>query len=146
MSTVKNFEDLKTWQMGREFCKEVFKITNYESFSKDYRLKDQIKASSGSIMDNIAEGFERSGNKEFVQFLYIAKGSCGEIRSQLYRAFDYNYISENEFNSLRDKTIQISQAIGSFINYLKQSELKGSKYRSDANGNTPDTTSLNIEL
>lgn len=141
MSTVKSFEDLKTWQMGRELCKEVFRITNYELFSKDYRLKDQIKASSGSIMDNIDEGFERSGNKEFVQFLYIAKGSCGETRSQLYRALDYNYISENEFNSLRDKTIHISQAIGSFINYLKQSELKGSKYRSDADGITPDITS-----
>ncbi|MDL2281640.1 four helix bundle protein [Parabacteroides sp. OttesenSCG-928-G06] len=138
MSTVKNFEDLKTWQMGRELCKEVFRITNYELFSKDYRLKDQIKASSGSIMDNIAEGFERSGNKEFIQFLYIAKGSCGETRSQLYRALDYNYITEKEFFSLRDKTIQISQAIGSFINYLKQSELKGSKYKSDASDNNPN--------
>ena len=138
MSTVKCFEDLKTWQMGRELCKEVFRITNYELFSKDYRLKDQIKALSGSIMDNIAEGFERNGNKEFIQFLYIAKGSCGETRSQLHRALDYNYISEDEFNNLRDNTINISQAIGSFINYLKQSELKGSKYRSDASGNNPE--------
>ena len=84
--------------MAREFCLDVFRITNYDAFSKDFRLKDQIKASSGSIMDNIAEGFERSGNKEFVQFLYIAKGSCGESRSQLYRALDFLYISKEEFD------------------------------------------------
>jgi len=138
MGTIKNFEDLKIWQMGREFCKDIFRITNYESFVKDYRFRDQIKASSGSIMDNIAEGFERGGNKEFIQFLYIAKGSCGESRSQLHRALDYNYITDVEFNSLKEKTIQLSQAIGSFINYLKQSELKGSKYRTNDPGSPPN--------
>lgn len=129
MGTVKSFEELKIWQMSREFCKDIFKITNYVSFSKDFRLKDQIRSSSGSIMDNIAEGFERDGNKEFIQFLSIAKGSCGETRSQLYRALDYSYITEKEFIDLKERTIQISQAINGFIKYLKQSELKGNKYK-----------------
>lgn len=129
MGTINNFEELPVWQLSREFCKDIFRITNYESFSKDYRFKDQIRSSSGSIMDNIAEGFERSGNKEFAQFLFITKGSCGETRSQLYRALDAKYITEEEFIFLKEKTIKISQTISGFIKYLKQSEFKGSKYK-----------------
>ena len=132
MATIKYFEDLEIWQKARVFCKKIFLITNYEKFSKDYRLKDQIKASSGSIMDNIAEGFERSGNKEFVQFLYISKGSCGESRSQLYRALDFEYIEKEEFEKLKQEDINLAQDIGNFINYLKQSEMKGSKYKDDS--------------
>ena len=130
MTTIKCFEDLKIWQMSREFCKDVYRITGYESVAKDYRFREQMRASSGSIMDNIAEGFERGGNKEFIQFLSIAKGSCGESRSQLYRALDAQHISNDEFEMLKEKTIQISKAIGGFINYLKQTEIKGSKYKS----------------
>ena len=129
MATAKCFEELEIWQLARDFCKEIFLITNQEPFSKDLRMQSQVRASSGSIMDNIAEGFERSGNKEFVQFLYIAKGSCGESKSQLYRAFDFGYISEGELNRLTEKTKQISQSIARLIIYLKQSEMKGSKYK-----------------
>ena len=75
MSSVRNFEELYIWQLSRDFCRDIFKITSYKEFSMDFRFKDQIRASSGSIMDNIAEGFERSGNKEFIHFLYISKGS-----------------------------------------------------------------------
>jgi len=129
MAKIERFEDLEIWKMAREFCKEIFEITNRPIFSKDYRLRDQIKASSGSIMDNIAEGFERNGNKEFIQFLYISKGSCGESRSQLHRAFDFSYINEMEFEQLCKKAVQLSKDIHKFIKYLQQSEIKGVKYK-----------------
>jgi len=123
----KQFEDLEIWKQSRELCNNVYRITNYELFSRDYRFRDQIRASSGSIMDNIAEGFERNGNKEFIQFLYIAKGSCGETRSQLYRALDNNFINKEEFDTLRDKTLQISKSTLALIQYLKKSEITGHK-------------------
>ena len=93
------FEDLDIWQDARELCKIIFSKTSVGPFVKDFRFRDQIKALSGSIMDNIAEGFERGGNKEFIQFLYTAKGSCGETRSQSYRAFDFEYITQDELNN-----------------------------------------------
>ena len=129
MATVQRFEDLNVWKMARDFCRDVFRITCYEQFSKDHRFKDQIRASSGSIMDNIAEGFERDGNKEFSHFLTIAKGSCGESRSQIHRSFDFQYIGNEEYEMLCQKTIDISKAISAFVNYLKQSEIKGNKYK-----------------
>ena len=129
MAAIKCFEELDIWQMAREFCKDIFRIINYESFSKDFQLKGQIRDSSGSVMDNIAEGFERSGNKEFVQFLFIAKGSCGESRSQLYRALDSGYICTDEFNQLKEKAEHLSQSISKLISYLKNSEMKGYTYK-----------------
>ncbi len=124
---IRRFEDLEIWKASRELCKNIYRITNLELFNKDYRLKDQIRASSGSIMDNIAEGFERNGNKEFVQFLYIAKGSCGEVRSQLYRACDVEYISKQEFEILYNITVKLSTDMSNFIRYIKASDFKGSK-------------------
>jgi four helix bundle protein len=97
MAAIQRLEDLAK---ARELCQDVYRITNYELFSRDYRLRDQINASSGSVIDNIAEGYQRNGNKEFVQFLSIAKGSCGEVRSQLHRALDRKYIHQAEFDVL----------------------------------------------
>ena len=126
---INRFEDLEVWQSARELCKNVRNLTLKESFSKDFRLKDQIRASSGSVMDIIAEGFERDGRKEFIQHLSISKGSCGETRSQSYRAFDYDYITEEEFKHMVETTESLGKRIGGFMNYLKKSEYKGSKYR-----------------
>lgn len=129
MSKVERFEDLKVWQLARELCKDVHQLTLRDSFSKDFRLVGQIKGSSGSVMDNIAEGFERDGNKEFVQFLFISKGSCGETRSQLYRALDCGYISQEEFEAAYAKTLECSKMLKGFISYLKESEIKGNKFK-----------------
>jgi len=126
---IERFEDLKIWQDARELCKYVFKTTIKEPFCHDYKLRDKIRTSSGSIMDNIAEGYERDGNKEFIQFLSVAKGSCGECRSQSYRAFDYEYIDQNTLDQLIDNTTNLSKQIAGFISYLKKSDLRGTKFR-----------------
>jgi len=129
MSTIKRFEDLEVWQLARELCQDVFVLTTREGFSKDYGLKNQIGNSSGSVMDNIAEGFERDGNREFSQFLSIAKASCGECRSQLYRALDRNYVVHDQFDSSSQKTIDLGRKISNLMTYLKTSEIKGNKFK-----------------
>jgi four helix bundle protein len=125
---VERFEDLEIWKEARLLAKFIFGLTLQEPFSKDFKLRDQIRTSSGSVMDNIAEGFEREGNKEFIQFLSVAKGSCGECRSQSYRAFDYQYIDQDVLNDLINRTVQFSKKISSLMAYLKKSDLKGSKF------------------
>ena len=97
---ISRFEDLEIWQLARELSKVIKEITDVEPFSKDYRFRDQIRSSSGSIMDNIAEGFERDGKREFIKFLRIAKGSNGETRSQIYRPLDYKYVNRDQFTDL----------------------------------------------
>ena len=125
---IERFEDLEIWKDARELSMYVFELTSKEPFNKDFRFRDQIRASSGSIIDNIAEGFERGGNKEFAQFLYISKGSCGETRSQGYRAFDFKYITEIELDKLNSSTVALSTKIANLLKYLKESEFKGAKY------------------
>jgi four helix bundle protein len=98
MAIISTFEEMEIWQMARKQANEIYEIYSRGDFAKDFELKNQINASCGSVMDNIAEGFERSGNKEFFNFLIIAKGSNGEVRSQLYRALDRRYISKEIFN------------------------------------------------
>ena len=129
MATISRFEDKKAWQQARELCKLIHSFTLKSAFSKDFRLVGQIKGSSGSIMDNIAEGFERNGNREFIQFLSIAKGSSGETRSQLYRALDNEYISKEEFDKAFLMAEESSKLISGFMEYLNQSEIKGSKFK-----------------
>ncbi len=129
MSTLNKFEDLEIWQLARSLAKEVNELTNREKFSRDFSLKDQLKRSSGSVMDNIAEGFERDGNKEFHQFLSFSKGPCGETRSQLYRVLDYGYISEEEFETYRNTCLVLSRKIGNMMEYLRKCDLKGIKFK-----------------
>ncbi|MDX1603685.1 MAG: four helix bundle protein [Salinimicrobium sediminis] len=129
MGTVKRFEDLEIWSAARIICDDVFSLKLNSDLKNDYKLYHQLNGSSGSIMDNIAEGFERNGNREFIQFLAVAKASCGETRSQLYRALDRNYLSQEDFDTFYNKLIQLSKQIGSFINYLQKSDFKGTKFR-----------------
>lgn len=126
MATINKFEKLDIWQLSREICQDVWNAFENSSLGKDFELKNQMNRSSGSIMDNIAEGFERNGRREFINFLSYSKGSCGELRSQLYRAFDRKHITEEEFEFLKEKTITESKKIGSFMAYLVKSDHKGS--------------------
>jgi four helix bundle protein len=116
---IKQFEDLEVWALARELVKQVYLVTSNTKISKDFRFCNQIQSASVSIMNNIAEGFERKSNKEFIQFLYIAKGSCGELRSLNYVALDINYISEIEFNDINEKALIISKSLSGFIKYLR---------------------------
>lgn len=128
MAKIERFEDLEIWQISRDICKEIWDIIQTTSLQQDYKLREQINGSSGSIMDNISEGFERDGNREFINFLSIAKASCGETRSQLYRCLDRNHIDEVTFKRILDKTLLNSRKIKSFMIYLKKSDRKGSKF------------------
>ena len=132
MSKVEKFEDLAIFQSARNLCKEVYAITKDGDFSKDSRFVQQIRAAAGSIMDNIAEGFERQGNKEFVNFLYIAKGSCGEVRSQLIRASDVGFIDNETVKRLYNDCMALSKAIAAFIKSIKSSDYRGSKHNNPA--------------
>ena len=128
MSKAQCFEDLTIFQMARSLCKEVYDITKNGDFKKDARFVQQIHASAGSVMDNIAEGYEREGNKEFMNFLYIAKGSCGEVRSQIIRASDVGFIDNDTSTRLYNDCIGLSKAISAFVKSLKTSGYRGSKH------------------
>jgi four helix bundle protein len=129
MATFSRFEDIFAWQRARELSRYIKRLTDKKYFSKDFKLIDQIKGSSGSAMDNIAEGFERGRNKEFIQFLYFSKGSAGETRSQLYRALDNEYISEQEFKEASNLALETGKLVSGLIGHLKSSELKGEKFK-----------------
>lgn len=128
MGTARRFEDLEVFQEARELCKEVYRMTSEEPFNSDYRFVQQIRAAAGSIMDNIAEGFERNGNKEFVNFLYIAKGSSGEVRSQIIRAKDVDYINEERATFLYNKCLTIGKQLSSLALSISNSGYAGKKF------------------
>lgn len=127
MSKAQKFEDLTIFQKARELCKEVYAVTKEGEFHKDVRFVQQIHASAGSVMDNIAEGYERDGNKEFINFLYIAKGSCGEVRSQIIRASDVGFIDKDTATRLYNDCLNLSKALSKFISSLKKSPITGPK-------------------
>lgn len=129
MAAVRDFEELAIFQKARELSKKIYPVTNRDGFKSDYRFVQQIRAAAGSIMDNIAEGFERTGNKEFLNFLYIAKGSCGEVRSQLIRAYDIGYLTPEEYEELYSDCRKLSASIMNFIKEIKASDMTGAKFK-----------------
>jgi four helix bundle protein len=127
----KTFEDLPVWQRARELVRYIYTLTRKEAFSKDFSLVDQIRRASTSVMNNIAEGFERGSNTEFIQFLYISKGSAGETRTQLYIALDQHYIADEEFRRGYNLCVDVSGQLSGLIDYLKGSRLKGEKFKKE---------------
>lgn len=120
MKKAERFEDLVAWQKARELTNQIYSFTNKVPFSKDFGLRDQIRRASVSIMSNLAEGFERGGRSEFHQFVVIAKGSCAEVRSQLYVALDVGYITQEQFDQLYNLAIEVSRIIGGLRSALQK--------------------------
>jgi len=128
MAKIERFEDIKSWQKARKLTGQIYQLSETGQLVRDYGLKNQLRRACVSIMNNISEGFERDGNNEFIQFLSTAKGSCGEVRSQLYILKDLGYINEKDFTNLYAEAIEINRMIGGFIKYLKGTKLQGSKF------------------
>ena len=122
MGKFKSFEEITSWQKSRLFNKRIYEITENIGFKRDFDLVRQIRRASISISSNIAEGFERNTDKEFVYFLYVSKASAGEVRSQLYLALDLNYIPKIEFDELYLNVSDISKLLSGFIKYLENSQ------------------------
>lgn len=137
---VKNFEDLEIWKDARALTRGIYQLTRDSKFSKDFGLRDQIRRAAVSIMSNIAEGFERGGNQEFVQFLYVAKASCGEVRSHLYVAVDQAYLTPNGCDDASKSLRRLSIMISNLIDYLKSSGMKGSKYTATNRPKNPSSS------
>jgi four helix bundle protein len=129
MATISRFEDIDGWKMARELTRDIYQITAEGRFARDFGLCNQIRKASVSIMSNIAEGFERDGNREFGNFLSIAKGSAGEVRSQLYVAMDQDYVSAANFEKIYAKADENGRIIGGLMKYLRQSDIRGVKFK-----------------
>ena len=129
MATFKRFEEIESWKRARKLTKRIYQLSNQGAFARDFALRDQIRRACVSIMSNIAEGHDRSGTKEFVQFLATAKASAAEVRCQLYIALDQGYISEDEFTELGREALETQLLIGGLIKYLRRSGCRGNKYR-----------------
>jgi len=128
MGTFRSFEEIDAWKRARELNRGVYRVTAKGAFARDYALRDQIRRASVSVMSNVAEGHGRGGTKEFLQFLSMALGSANEVSSQLYVALDQGYIDDREFRPLIELTQESARLIGGLAKYLRQTELKGSKF------------------
>ena len=129
MSKIQRFEDILAWQKARELTKEIYAHAKTGPFAKDFGLRDQIQRASVSVMGNIAEGFDRGGDKEFIQFLSISKGSCGEVKSHLYVALDQQYINPTQFDRLYNSADEVGRLLAGFMAYLKRTDLRGRKFK-----------------
>lgn len=121
MAKIERFEDVRAWQMARELTNLIYDATETGNFARDFRLKDQIQGACGSIMHNIAEGFDAGTDREFIPFLKYARRSASEVQSQLYLALDRKYISPEQFQDWYDRTTEIKKSINALIAYLRKS-------------------------
>jgi four helix bundle protein len=129
MATFERFEDIEAWKKARLLANVIYRMTAAGEFTRDYGLKDQIRRAAVSVLSNIAEGFEREGNTEFCRFLTIAKGSCGEVRAQLYVALDQHYITAEQFDTAAHQAVEVSRMVSGLVKYLHQSKLRGPKFK-----------------
>lgn len=129
MARIERFEDIESWQKARELTRMVYEMTQEGAFARDFGLRDQIRRAAVSIMSNIAEGFGRGGNREFIQFMATAKGSASEVQAQLYVALDAGYITQEQFELLYGTVESTARLIGGFMRYLQSSDQKGHKYK-----------------
>ena len=129
MSKIEKFEGVVAWQKVRDLTQEIYARAKAGPFAKDFGLKDQIQRASVSIMGNVAGGFDRGGDKEFIQFLSISKGSCGEVKSHLYVALDQQYINATQFSGLYTSAVEMGRLLAGFMAHLKQSDLRGRKFK-----------------
>ena len=127
MARLERFEDMDAWKKARELTKSVYQVTSIGEFARDFGLRDQLRRAAVSVMSNIAEGFERSGDREFFHFLSLAKGSCGEIRAQFYVALDQAYINNAQFQELIERATEISRLLAGLMKYLGTSGIRGGK-------------------
>jgi len=125
---IKRFEELKIWKLALEITKEIYDLTNKKKFSKDFKLRDQIRSAIISVSSNIVEGFEKNNNNEFIRFLKIAKGSTGEVRNQLYIALIVGYINQKEFNKVNKELENLANQIGKLISYLEKFRKQRKKF------------------
>jgi four helix bundle protein len=132
MSRIERFEDLEVWKLSRSLANSIYNASSVGNFARDFALRDQFRRAFISVVSNIAEGFERDGDKEFIQFLFMAKGSCGEVRAQLYLANDRAYLSDEQFSMLARNAAELSRMISGLIKYLRHSQLTGKKYKATA--------------
>lgn len=137
MAKISCFEDIEAWKVARVLANQVYDLSDKGPFARDFGLRDQMRRAGVSILSNVAEGFERDGNNEFLQFLSQAKGSAGELRGQSYIAFDRKYISQPEFDSLQQQASQISRMLSGLMNYLRRSGLQGRKRPNDSRPSRP---------
>ncbi len=129
MNKIEKFEDIVAWQKARILTQQIYGCSKVGAFARDFGLRDQVQRASVSTMANIAEGFERGGDKEFIQFLSIAKGSCGEVKSHLHVAMDQSYVSEEQFTGLYQQADEVSRLVAGFMGYLQQSNVRGHKFK-----------------
>jgi len=127
MAKLEKIEDIIVWQLAIELTNSIYTITNNTAFNKDFALRDQIRKSAISVPSNIAEGFERNSTNQFLYFLVIAKGSAGELRTQLLIAKNQSYITQSEFEKINSEALEVSKKLGSFLTYLKEFKSKQSK-------------------